>query len=121
MIQVKNEDGEIVREYKKIEERFINGELLEITDTTIKVQKNDVYEMEGGGTLVWNTEEEVTILIGETTFEIWRTNTRGTIDPIISIAKVDDLHIGDGIDVHGDYEGERFVAEKIVIWRFDVK
>ena len=106
-------------ELNEIEYEFITGNVTEVHDDSVIINRAIIYAAPGGGEMMIHTDEKVNVTINtNTVLEISRTNRSGSTPPVIVDATKNDLEMEDTINVYL-LDGSESIAEKIVIWRFD--
>lgn len=111
--------------YSEYTQESITGNVVEVLGDKITVDLADSWETEedtfnGEENLDVHRDEKVSARLSEMTkIEIWQTNAAGTSKPIISEVTLDKLTTGDQVTIYGQDEGDNFIAEHIVIWKFD--
>ena len=100
---------------------YLKGMVLEISEDTIRVEKTLTLETETGLISV-DTKEEITVFLNDgTDFELWRSDAGGAIAPIISEVTANAIFLNGIVEIYGKEDGEGFSADKIIIWKFDVR
>ena len=100
---------------------YLKGMVLEISEDTIRVEKTLTLETETG-LISLDTKEEITIFLNdETIFELWRSDAIGTVAPIISEVTANAIFLNGIVEIYGKEDGEGFSADKIIIWKFDIR
>ena len=98
----------------------MEGTIVKISDNRITMDSMETIVLENGSTSISNSGPQEDIIVTEqTTIEIWQTDLEETLDPIITPVPIDTLSEHDLIAVTGQKDSQGFIAEKIVIWKFD--
>ena len=101
-------------------ETLPTGTIAEISNDAIVVDRIILQEFDGKLSMNNSGARETIILSENTTIEIWQTDAEGTLEPIVSQVSRDTLSIHDLIEVQWENGKENTIAEKIIIWKFDL-
>ena len=100
---------------------YIKGVVQEISEDSIKINKISIGTLEDGSFIAADSGLTLVVLLDtDTTFELWRTNTGGSVTPVVTAGTSQDLAVNDSIDIYGSSAEAGFLADKIIIWRFDL-